>query len=117
MPAGVRVVEEAAFCIFQKVCVIEMDDILDDPGMIDTGNGPRARDPHEMECSRKSPMQIVHFGGLFPPSSGPAKTLCGLSLPFNASNFFILGFDPPKRHRTCQTCKIKQKERAKRFAK
>jgi hypothetical protein len=51
------------------------------------------------------PHNIIHCGALFPPSFGPARTRCGLNLPFDASHFGILGVDPPRNSKQCKRCK------------
>lgn len=47
---------------------------------------------------------IIHFGGLLPPSFGPARTRCGLLLPMDRFHFAILGERRPRGSRECKAC-------------
>jgi hypothetical protein len=54
--------------------------------------------------------KIIHVGGLFPPSFGPARTRCGLLLPMDKNHFGIWGQRSPKGSRQCKRCRVSLKK-------
>lgn len=48
--------------------------------------------------------QVIHMGGLLPPSFGPATTRCGRKLPMTRDHFLIFGVRRPNGSRLCKAC-------------